>query len=801
MSIKVRNLAKELKVPEENVIEQLNKLYVEVENGNDVIDDKIAGLIRIKLGGAVTPKKKEKKKLVKPKIAVKTKKKVEDKSKSKKGKKKEDKSSKEKDTLEKKVKKGKKDKKEIKTPEGDVKTAPGKANKTGKYKKIKTRSTIEVIERAPQKPVVKTEIEEVIPKKIKKKKPVIEIVKRSIKQKKRQSKIRGKKNKEEKEEVFFGTQPATIRKTPKKVAVQVPVNIRTLAPYINTKPNMIIQYFMKKGEVVNINQDLEEDVVRDVMTFFGYELEIPATADSIEKELFAEHHESETKEGESRAPVVTFMGHVDHGKTSLLDYIRKTMVTKGEKGGITQHIGAYKVETKKGAVTFLDTPGHAAFTAMRARGANVTDVVVLVVAADDGVMPQTKEAIDHARAAKVPLVVAINKCDLAGANPKQVKTELQKEDLVSEEWGGDAIMVEVSAQTGEGVDNLVEMLMLESEMLELKAKPNIRARGVVIESRKTPGQGIVVMLLVQNGTLYPGDVVFCGSNYGKIKALMNDKRERVESAPPATPVEVLGLQDVPFAGDEFFVVKDEKKAKTLALLKQSDTRNKKMTSGQRVTLEDLHNRILEGNMKEIVIVLKADVQGSVEALSQSLGELATSEVKVKMVHSAVGNINESDIMLALVSNAVVIGFNVKVDTKAEDLARNESIDVHVYDVIYEAIADVKAGMEGLLEPELKEVFQGRAQVLEIFSSKTGKAAGCKIVKGVIRRKDKIRIKRQQETVFEGDINSLKRFKDDVREAKEGFECGISIKGFNDVRKNDIIESFVIEKIARRLDSK
>ncbi|MFH1836556.1 MAG: translation initiation factor IF-2 [Candidatus Omnitrophota bacterium] len=810
--MKVKDLAKELEVSAESVIEQLNKLYVETEDGNSPVDDKIAGLIRIKLGGALSAKKKPKKKAVKAKTAEKTKEKIKPKKKEKDAEAKKKKTDKEKE--EKKSEEIKPEEKEI--PE----------------KKIKPRGGIEIIQKAPvEKPkeIIKEKSIEIIKEKAKEKteeeikekklsgklgkkdkkyKPEIEIVERFSKGMRKPQKGRFGKDKRGRakagaaSEFLTVSQSAISRKTPKKVQVQVPINIRSLAAYINARPNMIIQYLMGKGATFNINQDLEEDIVRDVMAFFGYELEIPETAASMEKELFAEHSdpkEDKKKENVTRAPIVTFMGHVDHGKTSLLDYIRKTMVTKGEKGGITQHIGAYKVETKKGSVTFLDTPGHAAFTAMRARGANATDVVVLVVAADDGVMPQTKEAIDHARAANVPIVVAINKCDLPGANPDKVKAGLQKEGLVSENLGGSTITVEVSARTGEGVDNLVEMLMLESEMLELKANPKIKARGIVIESRKTPGQGVVVTLLVQNGTLYAGDIVFCGSNYGKVKAMMGDKGERVDSAPPATPVEVLGLQGVPQAGDEFFVVKDEKKAKTLALLKQSNTRNKRIASNPRITLEDLHNRILEGSMKELKIVLKADVQGSVEALNQSLEELSTGEVKVNMVHSAVGNINESDVMLAMVSNAVIIGFHVKIDSKAEELAKEESVDVHKYDVIYEAIADVKAAMEGLLEPDLKEVLQGKAQVLEIFPAKKNKAAGCKITKGIIRRKDKIRIKRQQEVVYEGEIDSLKRFKDDVREVKEGFECGLSIKGFNDIRKDDIIESFIIEKIARRLE--
>jgi translation initiation factor IF-2 len=582
----------------------------------------------------------------------------------------------------------------------------------------------------------------------------------------------------------------------KKIQVRLPASIRTLATSIDRKSSELIQYLMHKGIFANINQDLGEDLVRDLLLHFGYELELPP---SVEEELIAEHRESGKTETESRAPVVTFMGHVDHGKTSLLDYIRDTMVVKGEKGGITQHIGAYRVETSGGAVTFLDTPGHQAFTAMRARGANITDVVVLVVAADDGVMPQTKEAIDHARAAGVPIVVAINKCDLPGADPNMVKTELQKEGLASEDWGGKTVMVEVSAKTGEGVDNLVEMLMLESELLELKANPKLKARGVVVEGKKTPGQGIIATLLIKNGTLYRGDIILSGRYTGRVKAMINDRGERVTEALPASPVEILGLEGVPEAGDEFFVVKDEKKARTLSLLKQDEVRQRGMAGSQRVTLEDLHNRIQEGSIKELKIVLKADVQGSVEAIQHSLEELGTKEVKIKIIHSGVGDINESDTMLAMVSNAVIIGFHVKADVKAAELAKSEKIDVNVYDVIYEAIDSVKAAMEGLLEPVEQEVFQGRVEIREVFPSRGAKIAGCAVIKGVIHRKDRIRVKRGQEVVHEGAIDNLKRFKEDAREVREGFECGISIKNFNDIKKNDIIEAYIIEKVARRLE--
>ncbi len=844
--MKVKDLAKELGVPSEAVIEQLRKLYMDVEDEKSIIDDKILGLVRIKLGGSAIPKKpkKEEKKPKKAKADKKTT--APAKTTIKKEKPEEEKTEEEKSKKEKAEKKPLKNKEtkgegapetKEKEPKGrSVAPSAGKINivkkATPEEKKAEEKKTEEKIERENVskkkeerdkkaqlsiEELVKTELaERTSPakkgpktsfvkrgKNAPKKRPIVEIIDGGAGKPKAKFKKFDKASKRKQGaggSLGFGEEQTVARKTPQKIQMQVPTNIRTMAPRINVKPNEILQYMMDSGAFVNINQDLEEDVVREVLKNFGYILELPESIKSIEKELVKEHHEEAKGRGETRAPVVTFMGHVDHGKTSLLDYIRKTMVTKGEKGGITQHIGAYKVETPKGSVTFLDTPGHAAFTSMRARGAHATDVVVLVVAADDGVMPQTKEAIDHARAAGVPIVVAINKCDMVSARPDKVKQELQQENLSPEEWGGDTIMVEVSAQTGEGVDKLVEMLMLESEMLELKANPNLHARGVVIEVRKSPGQGVVATLLVQNGTLRPGDVVLCGIYYGKVKAMLNDRRERVKEALPSTPVEVLGLQGVPEAGDEFFIVKDEKKAKTLSLLKQGEGRKSNMAGSQRVTLEDFHSLIMEGNMKELKIILKADVQGSAEALKQSLVELSTSEVELDIIHSAVGNVNESDVMLAMVSNAVIIGFHVKIDTGAEDLAKSEKVDMRSYDIIYEAIADVKAAMEGLLEPEEREAFQGTAQIKEVFSSsKVGKVAGCAVTKGVIHRNDRVRLKRGTDTLFEGTISALKRFKDDVRDVREGFECGISLKNFSDIRKNDIIEAYIIEKIARRLE--
>ncbi len=584
---------------------------------------------------------------------------------------------------------------------------------------------------------------------------------------------------------------------------ETPISLKDLALKIGVKSNELIIKLMGKKMLATINQNLGDDVVKDILKDYSIEYKKPGKVDD---QIGIEHKELEDKQDikhiVSRSPVVTFMGHVDHGKTSLLDFIRKTHVADREKGGITQHIGAYEVKFKNGSVTFLDTPGHEAFTAMRARGANATDVVVLVIAADDGVMPQTKEAIDHARVAGVTIVVALNKCDLPGANIDKVKTQLAQIGLSPEDWGGKTITVPVSAKTGEGVDTLLEMLLLESELLELKANPNLRGRGVVIEGKLSSGQGPVATVLVKNGTLRVGDMVVSGMYYGRVKAMIDDKGERIDAAGPSKPVSILGLSGVPMAGDEFFVVKDEKKARTLSLLKQDEDRARKLRSSKRITLEDFYRNMKEGGVKELAIVIKGDVQGSIEALQASLFELSTKDVKVNILHSDVGNINESDVMLALVSNAVIIGFNVRIDENAEAIAGKEGIEIKLYGIIYEAIEDVRAAMEGLLEPISKEVFMGRALVKQVFKvTKAGTIAGCMVVKGKIVRQGVAKLIRNKEVFYEGKIASLKRFKDDVKEAAEGFECGIGLDRHDDIKVGDIIELYQIEKVARRLESR
>jgi len=597
--------------------------------------------------------------------------------------------------------------------------------------------------------------------------------------------------------------PVEVPREVKILEFDIPITVKDLAVKLGIKPNEIIVKLMAKNIFATINQGLGEDIVQSLLTEYGIEFRKPA---KIEDQIAKEHKELEDKQDilhlVLRPPVVTMMGHVDHGKTSLLDFIRKTKVADKEKGGITQHIGAYEVKLKSGSVTFLDTPGHEAFTAMRARGANATDIVVLVVAADDGVMPQTKEALDHARAAGVTIVVALNKCDLPSANLEKVKGQLGQLGLTPEDWGGKTITVPVSAKTGEGVERLLEMLLLEAELLELKANPNLRARGVVIEGRLSSGQGPVATILVKNGTLRVGDMVLTGMHYGRIKAMMDHTGTRITDAPPSKPVSILGLSGVPMAGDEFFVVKDEKKAKTLSVLKQDEARRKRLKSSQRVTLEDFYKQMKDGAVKELNILLKGDVQGSVEAIKKSLFDLGTKDVKVNVIHADVGNINESDIMLAVVSNAVVIGFNVKVDSGAEALAQKEGIDTKIYGIIYEALQDITAAMEGLLEPFLKEVFVGRALVKQVFKvTKAGTIAGCSVVKGKIVRTGTAKLIREKNVVYEGKLVSLKRFKDDAREVNEGFECGIGLDRHDDIKTGDLIEIYAIEKVARRLDTK
>lgn len=574
------------------------------------------------------------------------------------------------------------------------------------------------------------------------------------------------------------------------------ITVKEFAEVISVKHSDVIKKFMEMGYMPTINQPVDIDAALLVADSFGVKLEVAA----IEEEAFVEAEGKDTETLEHRPPVITIMGHVDHGKTSLLDAIRETKVTETEAGGITQHIGAYKVTHKGKELAFLDTPGHEAFTSMRARGAKVTDIVVLVVAADDGVMPQTVEAIDHAKAANVPILVAINKIDKPDANPLKVKGELSERGIISEEWGGQDIFVEVSAKKRLGIDHLLEMLLLQAEVMELKANAARRARGTIIEARLDKGRGPVATVLVQNGSLRVGDAFLSGTRVGKVRALVDDTGKRVLLAGPSTPVEVIGFSDVPAAGDTFIVVDDEKKARQIAMSRLQKQRLAEMARTRKLTLDDLYAKIKEGEIKDLNIIIKGDVQGSIGALKDSFEQILHPEVKVRVIHASVGGINESDVMLAAASNAIIIGFNVRAESKAYHLAEREGVDIRHYNIIYVAIADVKKALEGLLEPTFKENMLGRAEVRQVYqASKLGTIAGCHVTEGLVSRScDGIRILRDNIVVYEGKLGSLKRFKDDAKEVQTGYECGIMIENYNDLKVGDVIENYSIETIAGKL---
>lgn len=573
------------------------------------------------------------------------------------------------------------------------------------------------------------------------------------------------------------------------------VTVKELAEKLNARPAEVIRVLMKLGVMATINAVIDLEKATALAQSFGYSVEA-AAADS--GDAFIDEDESEENLW-PRAPVVTVMGHVDHGKTSLLDAIRATNVTQSEAGGITQHIGAYAVNTARGNVVFLDTPGHEAFTAMRARGAQATDIVVLVVAADDGVMPQTVEAITHARAANVPIVVAINKIDLPNANPDRIKQQLSDHGLIPEQWGGETIFVEVSAKRKQNIDELLEMLLLQAEILELRANPSRRGQGVVIEAELDKTRGPVATVLVQKGTVRIGEAFVVGMHYGRIRALLNDRGEKIPEAGPATPVEVIGVSGVPLAGDRFQVVGDEKKARQIATLRQQRRREEHIQRTSRVTLEDLYRQIKEGEVKELNVLIKADVQGSAQAVRDTLEKQSTSEVRLRVIQGAVGGITESDVMLASASNAIIIGFNVRPTPKASELAEREGVDVRMYTIIYDLIGDVRAALEGLLDPEVAEHIMGRAEVRETYHiPRIGVIAGCYVTEGTVTRNAECRLLRDDVVVYQGRIASLRRFKEDVHEVSSGYECGIGLERFADIKRGDIIEPFVREQVAKKL---
>ena len=591
------------------------------------------------------------------------------------------------------------------------------------------------------------------------------------------------------------TKPVQAVKT--DVVIGETITVAELANKMATKATEIIKAMMKMGEMVTINQVLDQETAQLVAEELGHKV-ILRNENELEEEVLGDRDVNAEKV--TRAPVVTIMGHVDHGKTSLLDYIRKAKVAAGEAGGITQHIGAYHVETDDGKmITFLDTPGHAAFTSMRARGAKATDIVVLVVAADDGVMPQTIEAIQHAKAAGAPLVVAVNKIDKPEANPDRVEQELLQHEVISEKFGGDVQFVPVSAKKGTGVDDLLDAILLQSEVLELTAVKDGMASGVVIESYLDKGRGPVATILVQSGTLRKGDIVLCGFEYGRVRAMRDENGKEIDEAGPSIPVEVLGLSGVPAAGDEATVVRDEKKAREVALHRQGKFREVKLARQQKAKLENMFSNMTEGDVAELNIIVKADVQGSVEAIIQSLQDLSTDEVKVKVVGSGVGGISETDATLAAASNAIIVGFNVRADASARRIIEAENIDLRYYSIIYELLNDVKAAMSGMLQPEFKQEIIGLAEVRDVFKHpKFGAIAGCMVTEGIVKRNNPIRVLRDNVVIFEGELESLRRFKDDVSEVRNGMECGIGVKNYNDVKVGDQIEVFEVVEIKRSI---
>ena len=604
-----------------------------------------------------------------------------------------------------------------------------------------------------------------------------------------------KKTRREEEEEALKIEAEKSMEDAQIIEIGESITVKELAEKLDKPTNDVIRTLIFSGVMAGVNQEVDFETAKKVCA--EYEVIVEKKEESQELEVL-EIEEDDEENLQKRPPIVTVMGHVDHGKTSLLDCIRKAKVTDSEAGGITQHIGAYTITLNGEEITFLDTPGHEAFTAMRARGAQITDIVILVVAADDGIMPQTKEAIDHCKAAGVPIVVAINKIDKPGANIDRVKQELADKGLLTEDWGGDTICVEVSAKQNLNIDKLLEMVLLSAEMLELKANANRRARGTVIEAKLDKGRGSVASLLVQNGTLNVGDSILVGSTYGRIRAMFDDTGKKIKSAGPSIPVEVLGLSDVPEAGDRFNQVKDEKTARNMADTRKDNLKAETLLANHRVSLEDLYNQIKEGSVKEIAIIVKADVQGSIEAIKGALDKLSTDDVKVRVIHGGVGAITETDITLATASNAIVIGFNVRPDNNAALLADRDGVDIKTYRIIYDAIDDVKAAMIGMLDPIYKEVILGSAEIRSIYKiSNVGTIAGCYVLNGKLQRNAETRVIRDGIVIFESTLSSLKRFKDDAKEVNAGYECGLTVDKFNNIKEGDIIECFMMEAIKRK----
>lgn len=589
-----------------------------------------------------------------------------------------------------------------------------------------------------------------------------------------------------------------VKETPSKITYEEGITVGELAEKLNKDASEIVKNLFMVGIMANINQSLNQDAIELICDEFGVEAELEVVVDATDLETYFEDVDANDEDKVERPSVVTIMGHVDHGKTTLLDSIRNTRVTAGEAGGITQHIGAYQIENEGKKITFLDTPGHAAFTTMRARGAQVTDITILVVAADDGVMPQTIEAINHAKAAEVPIIVAVNKIDKPTANPDRVMQELGEHGLYPEDWGGDTIFVQLSAIKGDGIDELLEMILLVSEVAELKANPKRTAIGTVIEAELDKSRGPAASLLIQDGTLEIGDSVVVGNTFGRVRAMVNDLGKRIKSAGPSTPVEITGLQDVPLAGDRFVVFKDEKRARRIGEARQQQNILAQRQESQKVSLDNLFEQIKQGEMKDLNVIIKGDVQGSVEALAASLMKIDVEGVNVRIIHTAVGAINESDVTLASASNGIIIGFNVRPDANAKRAAEAEGVDMRLHRIIYKVIEEIEQAMIGMLDPEYEEKVIGQAEVRQTINiSKVGTVAGSYVTDGKITRDSQVRIIRDGIVVYEGQVDALKRFKDDVREVAQGYECGITIENFNDVKEGDIFEAFVMEEIKRK----
>lgn len=778
--IRINKLALELNIPNDKIIDELKKKDYPVKNHMSSIDGEVAEYVR----GLFTDKSKVKAKkktatkkavakkestVAKP-ITAKTAAKVAAKKKA---------------DLEKKAKE------EAKT----AKAAPPTAKATAKPKTVKAKKEEadadkhKASRKLGLKVVVKPEEAE------KKKEAKAPKEKPAAKKKKEEPKSPpAQKAKEQEPQEAPPVEAPAEEEEFEVVQLMDNMPLRDVAEKLKCTANDIIMDLMTLGSMATINQSLSLEVASKIADQRGFEVEVitPESESGFEEE----EEEDLEKNRIPRPPIVTIMGHVDHGKTSLLDAIRKTNVIEGEAGGITQHIGAYQVKLKNSTITFLDTPGHEAFTAMRARGAQVTDIVILVVAADDGIKPQTLEAIHHANAGGVPLVVAINKIDKPDAKPDEVQKQLADQGLLPEDWGGQTIYTKVSAKDGQGIDHLLEMILLQAEVMELKANPKLGARGVIIESHLDKGRGPVATLMIQKGQLKVGDPFIAGNYFGKVRAMANDQGKEIQQASLSTPVEVIGLPEVPIPGDTFFVVKDEKRARQLSNLKIQRKRESILSQKPRITMEDLHQQIVEGKIHELNLIIKADVQGSIQAVQEAFNKLETDRVRVKIIHDAVGGITESDILLASASNAIIIGFNVRPTFKAETMAAKEKVDVRLYSIIYEAIEDVQKALEGLLEPIFREKVMGRAEVRKVFSMpKIGVIAGCQVISGTLERNSKARLVRDNVVVYEGKIQSLRRFKDDVKEVASGYECGLALDKYQDLKQGDIVEPFVLEEVA------